>query len=62
MARCELTRQDKMRRMGITLLIVACLCGLALAGPQVRRIDPEGNEVPEYRTSTTSTSSMVMMT
>ena len=47
MARRELTSQDKMRRMGITLLIVACLAGLALAGSQVRRIDPEGNEVAE---------------
>lgn len=47
MARRQLTRQDKMRRMGITLLIVACLCGLAVAGSQVREIDPDGNEVPQ---------------
>ena len=46
MARAELTRQDKMRRMGIALLIVACLGGLALAASEVRRIDAEGNEVP----------------
>jgi hypothetical protein len=47
MARRELTRQDKMRRLGISLLIVACLGGIVLAGSQVRRIDPEGNEVAE---------------
>lgn len=47
MARRELTRQDKMRRMGITLVIVACLCALALGASQVRRIDADGNEVPE---------------
>lgn len=47
MARRPLTRQDKMRRLGITLLIVACLGGLALAASEVRRIDAEGNEVPE---------------
>jgi hypothetical protein len=33
--------------MGITLVIVACLCGLALGASQVRRIDADGNEVPE---------------
>ena len=47
MARRELTREDKMRRMGITLVIVACLCILALGASQVRRIDADGNEVPE---------------
>jgi hypothetical protein len=47
MARRQLTTQDKMRRLGISLLIVACLGGLALAASEVRRIDPSGNEVPE---------------
>ena len=47
MARRELTREDKMRRMGISLLIVACLCGFAIAGSQLRPIDAEGNEVQE---------------
>lgn len=46
MARRELTPQDKVRRLGISLLIVACLAGIALAGSRVRRIDADGNEVP----------------
>lgn len=47
MARRALTSRDKARRLGISLVVVACLGGLALAGSQVRRIDPDGNEVPE---------------
>jgi hypothetical protein len=45
MARRPLTSRDKVRRMGISAVIVVCLGGIALGASQVREIDPDGNEV-----------------
>jgi hypothetical protein len=43
----ELTRRDKARRLGIALLVVACVAGLAFAVQATREIDAQGDAIVE---------------
>ena len=43
----ELTRQDKARRLGIALLVIACVGGVAVAVASTREVDADGDTVLE---------------
>jgi hypothetical protein len=47
MADARLTTRDKLRRLGIGLVVLACLGGLALAVAAVVEVDPTGEVIEE---------------